>query len=166
MPVGSFTSALTRMLLAGDGSTTLLLQALTGGPISVGPQHVADQRADRMPADVRALLQLADGATVAVRSSLLLDRHGTPVSRNKVIVSLGVPLMQRIAADPARPLGLALIAHDIDHERRRRSSGLARWSTRQRDAASKAYLIRAAATPLMLVWETFNPDVVPPGIMT
>ncbi|MEO3868888.1 chorismate pyruvate-lyase family protein [Nonomuraea sp. B12E4] len=166
MAVGSFTSALTRMLLAGDGSTTLLLQALTGGPISARLQDLADRRADRVPADVRTLLQLADGATVAVRRSVLLNHHGMPVSRNKVIVSLGVPLMRRIAADPARPLGLALIAHDIEHGRRQCSSGLARWSAHQRDAASKAYLIHAATTPLMLVWETFNPDIVPPGVKT
>ncbi|GAA3714374.1 hypothetical protein GCM10022224_095040 [Nonomuraea antimicrobica] len=163
VPASSFTSAITRMLLASDGSTTLLLEALTGGPISVHLQSLTDQPAAGMPGDVRALLQLTSDATVTIRRSLLHDHHDTPLSRNEVITPPSTPLMQRIATDPARPLGLNLIAHDIDHSRHLRCTGLARWSANQRETASKAYLIRAAAIPLMLVWETFNPAVVPRG---
>ncbi|TYB45860.1 hypothetical protein FXF51_59835 [Nonomuraea sp. PA05] len=163
LPVGSFASAVTRMLLAGDGSTTLLLEALTGGPIGVRLQGLDIRPAAGLPADVRALLRLTDDCAVAVRHSLLHDHHGTPVSHNEVIASLSAPILRQIATDPVRPLGPNLIAHDIEHGRHLRSTGLARWSAEERAAVSKAYLIRAADTPLMLVWEIFNPAVVPPS---
>ncbi|WP_345572653.1 hypothetical protein [Nonomuraea rosea] len=166
MPIGQFASALTRVLLAGDGSTTLLLQALTGGPVKASLRSLSHQPAAHLPAGPRALLGLADGATAIVRRSLLLDQRDTPVSRNEVIAFSDDALLRRVVSDPVRPVGLGLIAHDIDHSRRLHATGLTRWDATGLEAASKVYLIRAAATPFMLVWETFNPALIPSGITT
>ncbi|MFC5829593.1 hypothetical protein [Nonomuraea insulae] len=162
VPIGHFANALTRALLASDGSTTLLLQALTGGPITASLRSLAHQPATHLPADLRAQLRLADGATAIVRHSHLLDQQGTPVSRNEVIASSEDALLRSVASDPTRPVGLGLIAHDIDHSRRLYVTGLTRWDA-ELDAASKAYLISVGATPFMYVWETYNPEVIPPG---
>lgn len=164
VPINHFMSALTRVLLASDGSTTLLLQALTGGSIKANLTSLTHQPATRLPADLRSQLQIADKTTAIVRRSLLLDQHGTPVSRNEVIASGNNPLVRRVLTNPTRPIGLNLIAHALDHSRRCHVTGLTSWNARL-DAASKAYLVQVGDAPLMFIWETYNPAAISPTIL-
>lgn len=166
VPVNRFSSPLTRMLLAGNGSTTLLLQALTGGSISASVRSVRARPIGHLPDRSPALLQLAPGATAFVRRSLLLDQHGRPVSRNEVIIPADNPIGRCLAEDLTRPIGLNLIANFTYHVRELLVTGLAPWDAApfgaRREASSKAYLIHASGRPLMLIWEIYNPEVVSP----
>ncbi|MFC4119804.1 hypothetical protein [Nonomuraea zeae] len=167
MSIDRFSSPLTRMLLAGDGSTTLLLQALIGGPIGAKVSSLTNRPAAYLPAGAAALLQLAPGGSAFVRRSLLSDQQDRQISRNEVIVPAGNLVGRRLAEDFTCPIGLNLIATGTDHTREPLVTGLTAWdpsSSAGPEASSKVYLIHAAGRPLMLVWETFNPDIVLPII--
>jgi chorismate-pyruvate lyase len=157
VPIAAFTSPATRMLLAGDGSTTLLLQAVTRGPVTVRVLCLTTERAADLPPGLRALLELDDHSTVLTRRSVLLDETHRPISSNHVVSPADDDTLRLLAADPTRPIGLGLIGEGLDHTRRPQATGLAHWDDDHSAAASKAYLISRGRVPRMFLWERFDP---------
>lgn len=153
----------TRLLLASDGSTTLLLESLLGLTMTV---HVLSQEAvdaDALPSGVREVLGLPDGGRAVRRLSELRAPDGRVVSRNLVAhpAADGPHLPD---ADDRTPLGLRLRAlHFPQQHRSLLAHGLTHWD----DAANaplcafKEYVIRCADESRIYVRERFNPGLVP-----
>ncbi|MFJ9693250.1 hypothetical protein [Kitasatospora sp. NPDC101183] len=155
--------ASTRMLLAGDGSTTLLLQALTGHDLSIRVDAQGDTPADRLPVGIRSALGLADTAVVLERRSCLVTPEQEVVSINRVVFDdtarsrMGEP-------DPVTPIGLQLRGRQVHQHREQLSTGVMRWrdslTERWVDSAFKEYVIHYAAGGRAYVHEQFNPHMV------
>jgi hypothetical protein len=155
--------ASTRMLLAGDGSTTLLLQALTGHDLSIRVDAQGDSPAGRLPPGIRSALELADTAVVLERRSCLVTSEQEVVSINRVVFDevarswMGVP-------DSVTPIGLQFREQQVHQHREQLSTGLMRWrdslTERWVDSAFKEYVIHYAAGGRAYVHEQFNPHMV------
>lgn len=156
-------SASTRMLLACDGSTTLLLQALTGHELSIRVDAQGDTPAGRLPHRIRSALGLADTAVVLERRSCLVTSEQEVVSINRVVFDevahnwMGVP-------DSGTPIGLQFRDQRVHQHREQLSTGLMRWrdslTERWVDSAFKEYVIHYAAGGRAYVHEQFNPHMV------
>ncbi|MFF3322704.1 hypothetical protein [Streptomyces sp. NPDC002889] len=151
----------TRMLLAGDGSTTTLLEALLNCPLSVRvdaqgpvPAHVLDSRA------VRAL-GLAAGEQAVLRHSALLTPGGDVVSVNTVAFTVQ-PSGWSASASDSTPLGQRLREAGSKQHRTILTSGLAEWpgDDRHQPCAFKEYVISCADGSRIYVFEKFNPAYV------
>jgi hypothetical protein len=152
------------MLLASDGSTTLLLQALTGSRLSLEVPHQSESAAAELPAEVRTAIGAAPHDKVVVRHSELRTEAGDVVSRNLVVAPQGRPgAAHRLLDDRSTPLGFGLIALGLSQSRRLVASGLDRWEP---DAAGapcsfKSYVLAEGGVPSMYIHERFNPVFVP-----
>ncbi|MET7472771.1 hypothetical protein ABZT17_00200 [Streptomyces sp. NPDC005648] len=159
----SLIASATRMLLAGDGSTTLLLEALLDTPLTV---HVERQERvavrELSAAAVRALGLPADGTAVR-RSSVLRTPEGRAVSRNTVVFTAPPAAWSGSAEDPA-PLGLRLRQGRTRQHREILSSGTGEWPEggRVRPCAYKEYVITCDDGVRLYVHERFSPDRVRP----
>jgi chorismate-pyruvate lyase len=164
LPATAFADARTRMLLANDGSTTRLLEAVLRGPLTViVEEQVAEDAAD-LPRPVRQALRLAEGESVVTRRSLLVTGDHRPVSRNLVVIAAAPhdPLYL-LAADRAVPLGLALVSAGIEQRRTTLVTGRCSWQQTgpHRPAAVKTYLIATGGRPRLHLREVYNPDLFP-----
>ncbi|WP_129841374.1 hypothetical protein [Streptomyces sp. RFCAC02] len=157
-----FASPLTRILLAGDGLTTTLLEALAGERPRL--HRVAQSHAPAAaggPA-VPPLLHVAPGTDVLVRRTALLRADGAPLSANHVVAHLGPHLPAAITAcltGDSVPLGPALNAAGAGHRRTLLDVGRRTWDARP--ACYKTYLVWHGDAPLALINELFHPDLVP-----
>nr|WP_202514036.1 MULTISPECIES: hypothetical protein [unclassified Streptomyces] len=153
----------TRLLLASDGSTTLLLESLLGFTMTV---HVISQEAvdaTAIPSGAREVLQLGDDSRAVRRLSELRAPDGRVVSRNLVAHPAAESPHLPDAAD-LTPLGLRLRALRFPQQHRSLlAHGLTHWD----DAAHvpvcafKEYVIRCADESRIYVRERFNPGLVP-----
>ncbi|MGW8700697.1 hypothetical protein ACWGOK_27875 [Streptomyces eurythermus] len=159
----SLISGATRMLLAGDGSTTLLLEALLDCRLTV---HVDRQElvpADRLAPAALAALGLGAGDTAVERISALRTPAGTVVSRNTVVFT-APPTGWSGSAQDLAPLGRRLREGRTRQHREILSSGTAAWQDggRQRACAYKEYVITCDDGRRLYVHERFSPDHVHP----
>lgn len=155
--------AVTRMLLASDGSTTYLLEAMLGTRLSV----VVDEQRHNLtataiaPAIARLVGLNADDA-VLLRTSRLVTDDGATISRNLVTARWPPdPAIAEIITDRTAPIGPALRHAGIPQARRILRSGTARWSQTEAPAAFKEYVINRPAASPVHIRETFNPHFVP-----
>ncbi|WP_052847388.1 hypothetical protein [Streptomyces avicenniae] len=151
------------MLLASDGLTTTLLEALAGERLRLHRIAQGRTSADTAGPAVPALLRTDGHATVLVRHSALLRPEGAALSANHVVARAGPDLPADIAAcltGDTVPLGPALSAAGAGHRRTVLDVGRRSWGPRP--ACYKTYLIWHGNEPLALVHELFHPDLVPP----
>ncbi|WP_331445301.1 hypothetical protein [Streptomyces xanthochromogenes] len=156
-------SASTRMLLACDGSTTLLLQALTGHNLSIRVDAQGDTPAGRLPRGIRSALGLVDTSVVLERRSCLVTSEQEVVSINRVVFD-GAARKRMGVPDSLTPIGLQLRDQQVHQHREQLSTGLMRWrdslTERWVDSAFKEYVIHYAAGGRAYVHEQFNPHMV------
>lgn len=165
LPYGdvSVIASATRMLLAGDGSTTLLLEALLDTRLTV--------RVDRQellpvpsldPAAVSAL-DLSPDAMAVQRTSALHTPAGAVVSRNTVVFT-APPAGWSASAEDLAPLGRRLREGRTRQHREILSAGTAQWPDdgRGRPCAYKEYVITCGDGERLYVHERFSPDHVRP----
>lgn len=151
----------TRMLLAGDGSTTVLLEALVGTRLRV---RVASQQLvpfTRIPKSIREALA-ADGVSCFVeRRSELHSSKNVVVSRNRVI-SVHSGFEAHFPAHDTKPIGHRLREERLPQAREMLASGVTLASAEfdSRSCAFKEYVINSPSRSPLYVAETFNPDVV------
>ncbi|MFI6444171.1 hypothetical protein [Kitasatospora sp. NPDC050543] len=156
-------SGATRMLLASDGSTTLLLESLLDRRLTV---RVAAQRtvtAAEAPPRALAALGLDPEHRVVDRASALVTVTGEVVSRNTVVFT-APPRGWSGTSEDTVPLGRRLRdAHTLQH-RSLLSSGTTWWAHEDGEGepcAYKEYLIHCEDGGRLYVHEVFNPCYVP-----
>ncbi|MFJ8510253.1 hypothetical protein [Streptomyces avermitilis] len=157
------TDSVTRMLLASDGSTTRLLQAITGQPLTVLVDMQNEVRVATLPEEVRAVLGLRDGDAVVERRSRLLTPDRSVVSVNHVVLD-PVALAGNGAPSRTVPIGVQLREHQVPQFREALDSGNGVWPLEgaSTPCAFKAYVIHDARGGRTYVHESFNPRVVRP----
>jgi 3-deoxy-D-arabino-heptulosonate 7-phosphate (DAHP) synthase class II len=160
--VGGFASPQTRMLLAGNGLTTPVLEAATGTALRVRVLRQDYVSAEQIPDGVADEVRLVSGDRVVVRRTCLVDPQMTPVSVNLVIAILGSATAQGID-DVDTPIGYSLIAAGVSQQRRNVRAGLARWPD-GRVCVAKAYIVLLDDQPVCYIRETFNPSVISPDL--
>ncbi|UAK31044.1 hypothetical protein K8O92_24780 [Nocardia asteroides] len=158
--IGRFGHPLTRMLLASDGSTMPVLEAILRTDLQVHVLRQEAMAASRLPTTVTDALQVSGTDRVIVRRSRLIDSDMVAVSANHVVIVPG-PAAAYGVGDVRTPIGYALISRGIPQRRHLLRAGLTRWPD-GRLCAAKAYAIVTADRPLCYIRESFNPNVIPP----
>ncbi|MFF0491939.1 3-deoxy-7-phosphoheptulonate synthase [Nocardia sp. NPDC004068] len=157
--IARFGHAMTRMLLAGDGFTMPVLEAILGTELRVRVLRQDDLALDRLPHGVREVLRPAGADRVVLRRSCLVDAELVTVSVNHVVTVAG-PATTYGVDDVRTPIGYSLISRGVSQRRRIVRAGLGRWLD-GRACATKAYVILLDDRPLCYIRESFNPDIVP-----
>ncbi len=163
-PATAFGAAETRMLLASDGSTTLLLQALLGRRLLLEVPYQSRSLAVEFPPEIRAAIGADPHHEVLVRHSELRTEAGDVVSRNLVVAtSERRGAMYGLLSDRCTPLGHGLIALGLSQSRRLLASGVDGWEADESAVrcAFKAYALSESGVPSMYIRERFNPEFVP-----
>jgi chorismate-pyruvate lyase len=160
-PTDARHAPLRRMLLAQDGSTTRVCEALAGQPIEVVVHH--QQRTGDVPAAVHA--QLGGSAWLERVTSLVAD--GRVMMDNLSYTRLDVvPAWFLDKLDE----GVAPVGHLLAHLFVQREAvpvdaatqdALWRHVGVRDDATSRSYRVVTAETPLMLIFEAFREGMVP-----
>ncbi|GAB3173950.1 hypothetical protein [Streptomyces incanus] len=163
--ITEFTSSRTRMLLASDGLTTVLLEAAARAPLHVRITHTARLSAHALDdSGSRTALGLEAGQPCLLRRTRLVTPAGAAVSANVVVAAAGRDADVDAAMLAPRPLGYALADRGCRLERRLLHVGHAAWpEAPDRTCASKTYVMYDAGGPLIFVRETFNPTCFPAG---
>ncbi|MGY0067862.1 hypothetical protein ACWZEH_13740 [Streptomyces sp. QTS137] len=163
--IAEFASARTRMLLASDGLTTVLLEAVVKAPLHVRITHTARLSAHALDDSAsRVALGLEAGRPCLLRRTRLVTPAGVPVSANVVVAAAGRDADVDAAMLAPRPLGYALAGRGRRLERRLLHVGRAAWpEAPDETCASKTYVMCDADGPLVFVRETFNPSCFPAG---
>jgi 3-deoxy-D-arabino-heptulosonate 7-phosphate (DAHP) synthase class II/chorismate-pyruvate lyase len=161
--VAGFASPTTRMLLAGNGLTTPVLEAALGAALRVRVLRQDDVPAEQIPDGIVRDLRLVSGQRALVRRSCLVDSGMTLMSVNLVIAAAGRAMDSGIDRVDI-PIGRSLIAPGISQHRRNLRTGLACWPD-GRECAAKAYLIVLNDQPLCYIRECFNPSLMSPDLV-
>lgn len=151
------------MLLASDGSTTILLQAMLDEPLILRLDEVCVGSGAQMGTVTRRALELGPDTPVIVRRSALVTGAGVVVSRNHVV--------GRATADDAvgqvltagRPIGWTMNGARAGHRREILDAGWSHWEAggRQVPCAFKSYVIYDHGAPRVHIVERFNPGLIP-----
>lgn len=142
--------AVSRLIVTSDGSTTLMLQALVGGDVSVKVQEervvVSNEFSD--PISKAGLM-----GTILVRRSQLV--FGQTVLSENLVLYAG----EQGFWDPKveRPLGLQINESGAFQRRRILTSGVDPLNGR----VFKEYVIESSRASPIYVRETFSPEFVP-----
>lgn len=163
--IAEFTSSRTRMLLAGDGLTTVLLEAAARAPLHVRITHTARLSAHALDdPGPRTALGLEAGQPCLLRRTRLVTPAGVPVSANVVVAAADRDADVDAVMPAPQPLGYALAGRGRRLERRLLHVGRVAWpEAPDRTCASKTYLMCHAGGPLVFVREMFNPAYFPAG---
>jgi hypothetical protein len=157
----------TRMLLASDGSTTLLLEALLHCRLNVHVDYQGSASVESLTPIVVTALDLAPQSTVVERKSSLLTPDGTVVSIN--IVVLFDKRSDGWSGEPSDPLPLGKKLRDRHTKQHREilSAGTTEWpgDDRHRSCAYKEYVITCDDDSRIYILEKFSPDHVLPPIV-
>lgn len=148
------------MLLASDGFTMPVLEAILRTELQVRVLRQDDVAAARIPAAVTDALQVSGADRVIVRRSCLIDPDLVTVSVNHVVTVSG-PAAACGVDDVQMPIGYTLVSRGVSQRRQVLRAGVARWPD-GRLCAAKAYVIVLGDRPLCYIRESFNPDVIPP----
>lgn len=163
VPLGDLSAlpATTRMLLAADGSTTALLEALLRAPLTAVVDRQETYTATSVPTRLRDKLRTARGGGYVHRHSRLL----TPAEQ---VVSINLVLLPRQEADALippgqRPLGRHLTGNRLTAGREPLGRFTAHWPPRAgaEPCVGKDYLIHLRSGARIYVRELFNPILVP-----
>jgi 3-deoxy-D-arabino-heptulosonate 7-phosphate (DAHP) synthase class II/chorismate-pyruvate lyase len=157
-----FASPLTRMLLAGNGLTTPVLEAALGTALQVRVLRQDDVSGDQIPDAIARDLRLSSGGRAVVRRSCLVDSGMTLVSVNLVVATVGAATAEGIDRVDI-PIGYSLIAPGSSQYRHNLRAGLARWPD-GRECVAKAYLVVLDDQPLCYIRECFNPSLISPDL--
>jgi 3-deoxy-D-arabino-heptulosonate 7-phosphate (DAHP) synthase class II len=160
--VGGFASPLTRMLLAGTGLTTPVLEAALGAALRVRVLRQDSVSVEQIPDGIAGELRLVNGNPVVVRRACLVDTGITPVSVNLVIAAVS-PTTAKGIDRVDTPIGYSLIASGVSQHRRTLRVGLARWPD-GRECVAKAYIVLLDDQPVCYIRECFNPSLIPPDL--
>ncbi|MCT9090722.1 hypothetical protein N4G70_17940 [Streptomyces sp. ASQP_92] len=154
-------SAATRMLLASDGSTTLLLESLLDQPLSVRVTRQRTVVAGDAPERAATALGMGPCAPVVHRSSELVTDDDEVVSLNTVVFARP-PAGWSGSSDDSVPLGRRLRSNQTLQYRSLLSSGGEVWPGEGRGlpCAFKEYLIHCEDGSRLYVHERFNPSYV------
>lgn len=159
-----FAHPLTRMVLAGTGSTTRLLEDGLATTLSI---QVLGQRlttAALVSRDIRGVLAVMETDEVLVRRSSLVTADLVPVSRNYVVGrDPRAPDAGRVMTSTVTPIGYGLAALGPS---RRQMIAVTRSLWLKNDGttvacAVKNYVIFVKGAPLLYLSEHFNPDFLP-----
>lgn len=153
----------TRMLLASDGSTTTLLQALLGEQLRLRLDEVATRTGLDVPESTRVALDINPETPVLVRRSALVTVSGVAVSLNLVVAQAPVSEVIGRVLTSGEPIGRVMNGSRAGHRRLLLDSGWDWWDA-DGDAvrcAFKAYMIVEDAAPAIHVFERFNPRFIP-----
>ncbi|WP_169807613.1 chorismate pyruvate-lyase family protein [Herbidospora mongoliensis] len=157
--------AVTRMVLANDGSTTQLLSALLGIPLRV---RVLDQRGlpssqVRPRAAVKALVPGEADEPLVVRKSQLVRPDGKAISINTVIMTSSHLVARSIVDGGGTPLGRVLQGA-VEQRRVITETGcrMSEWGGVGRPSVYRSYLVFAGGRPFLHVEEQFHPAIVTP----
>ncbi|MEV5597400.1 hypothetical protein [Streptomyces sp. NPDC052496] len=151
----------TRILLTGDGATTVMLEALLDVPLRV---RVVDQRVvdtAAVPPAIRRALAAERMPRLLERLSELVDPVGRPVSRNRVVSAVAATGQLPPPTDPT-PLGMRLREERRALHRELLRCGVAHTPEAPHfgRCAFKEYVIRSPDRYPVYVAERFNPAVV------
>jgi 3-deoxy-D-arabino-heptulosonate 7-phosphate (DAHP) synthase class II/chorismate-pyruvate lyase len=160
--VAGFASPLTRMLLAGNGLTTPVLEAALGAALQVRVLRQDSVSAEQIRDGIAGHLRLAGGDRVVVRRACLVDSAMTPVSVNLTIATVDAATAMGIDRVDT-PIGYSLIASGVSQHRRNLRVGLARWPD-GRECVAKAYIVRLGDQPVCYIRECFNPSLISPEL--
>lgn len=146
--------AVSRLIVASDGSTTLMLQALVGGDVSV---KVQEERAVVSNEFSDPISKAGLKGTILVRRSQLV--FGQTVLSDNLVLYAGVQGFW----DPKveRPLGLQLNESGAFQRRRILTSGVDPLNGR----VFKEYVIESARASPIYVRETFSSEFVPAQVI-
>ncbi len=167
--VAHFTDPLTRMLLASDGFTTPVLEALLGTSLHVRVLRQDLVSAADIPLDVAALLRLGGRGEALLRRSCMMDPDLSLVSLNDVIAT--VPTADgRLYGDITSlntPIGYSLLGRGVSQRREIVHVGRSTWRSGgvSRPCAVKAYVMLIDDEPWCYIRERFNPQHVPSTVI-
>ncbi|PNE32203.1 hypothetical protein AF335_21045 [Streptomyces eurocidicus] len=166
--LSGFRSPVTRILLASDGLTTVLLQALTQSALTPEVDGIEMAPGQHVEATARGLLRLATGDVCLVRRTRLVSRTGEVVSVNIVTARAGQDArIDTAMRDRTRPIGFAFAAAGLPMNRQISRVGLTSWpQDPDMPCAFKAYTLNADDRPWTYIRELFSPRIVPPGMRT
>jgi chorismate-pyruvate lyase len=153
----------TRMLLESEGSTTILLEALTGRRMAVRVTAQASAALPDVDVDARVALDAPGLESVIVRESVLVA-DGVTVSVNRVVFAESTaPWLVRDPSDV--PIGHQLRRRGALQHRVLLGSGVDTWPLDGGDqpCVFKKYVIRSSTGGDLYVHERFNPHIVPLG---
>ncbi|MDO3646212.1 chorismate--pyruvate lyase family protein [Nocardia mangyaensis] len=163
IPVSDFADPTTRALLACDGSTTVLVEAMLRARVTIDVREQFEQPAAALPHELRCALGLCGSDHVLVRNSVLLAPGERPVSWNHAVVVAtdGNPLYP-LCFDRTRPLGSAMAAAEISLRRQVLYTGHHRRPVGgPGPAAGKCYLICTDGVPRLHMTEVYSPELFP-----
>ncbi|WP_171165572.1 hypothetical protein [Streptomyces sp. I05A-00742] len=151
----------TRMLVCADGSTTVLLDALVGEPLSVRVDHQRLVRAALVRHIGCRILGAAPDALVVDRQSRILTSGLDVISVNRVVIAARsdgelVPPRDELLGPYLKAMGLALTRETIAVSRDVWPLGGTAPA-----CVSKEYVIDCGAPGRVYVHEKFNPRFVP-----
>jgi 3-deoxy-D-arabino-heptulosonate 7-phosphate (DAHP) synthase class II len=166
--VAHFTDPLTRMLLASDGFTTPVLEALLGTRLQVRVLRQDLVAAADIPADVAGLLRLDGRGEVLVRRSCMVDPDLSLVSLNQVY-AVAPATDSRVFGDITSlhtPIGYSLLGRGVSQRRQIVHIGRSTWRYGGVSApcAVKAYVMLIDDEPWCYIRECFNPKHVPAAV--
>ncbi len=153
---------LTRMMLEGDGSTTLMLQTLIGSKLHAETlPSEADRVSDRVSAYLSLVFRVDEYPALAVRRSRLFDRFDHPVSEN-IIVYRRSDRETLIPRDNT-PFGVHTRDSGMYERRRVLACGVTgkQFGILPEGAPGRAYEIEFSSGQKVLVNEAFNPGLIP-----
>jgi chorismate-pyruvate lyase len=151
--------AVTRMLLAADGSTTLLLEAMLNTRLTLRVTSQEVVSADGVDPMARDLL--GGPGPFLNRRSALHAPSGAQVSENLVVAPAASNELAGVLRHPTQPIGHGLINLGLSTARRIIASGRTAWTTTATCCAFKAYLVESDGRPAAYIHERFNPRSVP-----
>ena len=151
------------MLLASDGSTTKLLEALLGEELKVAVHEIRSATGKDVSEAVCQALQLAPDTPVLVRRSALVTSAGLEVSRNHVVARGPFDGDVGRVLTGTDPIGRTMNGSRSRHSRVVLETGWSCWETDDDvlRCAFKAYVLAEDDRPTIHVVERFNPSVVP-----
>ncbi|MGH3663137.1 MAG: hypothetical protein ACRDTQ_14915 [Micromonosporaceae bacterium] len=150
------------MLLASDGSTTTLLQALLGEVLELRLDEVREGDGAEVPEATRAALRIDERTRVLIRRSALVTSVGVEVSRNKVVAIGAFDAAVDHALHGRYPIGRIMNNTRSGHRRILLDSGWSFWEAGKRSVrcAFKSYLIVEDGVSIHIC-ERFNPRFLP-----
>jgi chorismate-pyruvate lyase len=150
------------MLLASEGSTTILLESLLGTGVAVRVRHQEAVPATTLGPDVRDALGLDPAERPVVRRSSLVAPDGRRVSHN-VVTFRADEAPWLLDSTGNVPIGHQLRAQATKQFRTVLASGTDAWPDEADGAvcAFKTYLIHCGQDVRIHVHERFSPRFVP-----
>ncbi len=147
------------MLLASEGSTTTLLQALVGERLELRLDELSDSTVGEAYEAARRALGVEKETPVLVRRSALVTASGVEISRNVVVAQGPFTGVVGHVLTSTEPIGRVMNGSRAGHRRILLESGWSTWG--DAPCAFKSYLIVEDDQPTIYVFERFNPRFIP-----